>query len=205
MGSALALIGGVLFNALAMQSGEHPSPLFGAARGSSKAGEAKAGEAKAPDAKSEVKVAHADAGRSEVAPAQVLRVAPPVRPASALSEAPAAAAPVSAPPKVVAKPQREAARDPIGDLIAGGVPRPPANVPVTTASVAPARAAGPAAAAQRALAKLGFGDLKADGIIGPGTRAAIERFEKSKGLPVTGELNPKTVKALAAASGISIH
>lgn len=56
-------------------------------------------------------------------------------------------------------------------------------------------------AAQKALAKLGHGGLTADGLMGPGTRAAIEHFQKAKGLEVTGELGPRTLKALNAGAG----
>ena len=66
--------------------------------------------------------------------------------------------------------------------------------------------AGPAQvdAAQEALTKLGFGTLKADGVMGPSTRRAIEAFERAKGLAVTGELGAPTAQALERASGVSI-
>lgn len=60
------------------------------------------------------------------------------------------------------------------------------------------------AAAQRALSKLGYGPIKADGVLGPGTRQAIERFERDRRLPVTGELGPRTVRELVARSGLVI-
>jgi len=53
-----------------------------------------------------------------------------------------------------------------------------------------------AATAQKALAKLGYGKLTADGVIGPGTRRAIEAFQRDKGLTVTGELDAPTLKQL---------
>ena len=55
--------------------------------------------------------------------------------------------------------------------------------------------------AQRALNKLGYGPLKADGLIGPGTRAAIEKFERDRKLPVKGEAAGRTLKELAARAG----
>nr|WP_246408180.1 peptidoglycan-binding domain-containing protein [Microvirga lupini] len=51
-------------------------------------------------------------------------------------------------------------------------------------------------AAQEALTKLRFGDLEADGVIGSSTREAIEKFQRTVGLPVTGELHPQTLTAL---------
>ena len=59
--------------------------------------------------------------------------------------------------------------------------------------------------AQRALAKLGYGPIKADGIFGGTTRQALQRFEKDRNLPVTGELAPRTLKQLASASGIRVE
>jgi hypothetical protein len=59
--------------------------------------------------------------------------------------------------------------------------------------------------AQRALIKLGYGPLKADGVMGAGTRQAIERFEKDYQLPVTGELNFKTTREMALRAGIAVE
>ncbi|CAO4139486.1 hypothetical protein LNAOJCKE_4488 [Methylorubrum aminovorans] len=49
---------------------------------------------------------------------------------------------------------------------------------------------------QRALAKLGYGPLKDDGLMGPGTKAAIEKFERDRKLPVKGEAVGPTLRAL---------
>lgn len=50
--------------------------------------------------------------------------------------------------------------------------------------------------AQEALVDFGYGKLKADGALGPSTRKAVEAFERSKGLPVTGKLGAATLQAL---------
>jgi len=60
-------------------------------------------------------------------------------------------------------------------------------------------------AVQEALTKLGYAELKADGLFGPNTRHAIEAFERANGLPVTGTLNTRTVQAIAGAAGVSIQ
>lgn len=44
---------------------------------------------------------------------------------------------------------------------------------------------------QRALARLGYGPLKLSGVQDPATRAAIERFERDWGFPVSGEITSK--------------
>ena len=63
----------------------------------------------------------------------------------------------------------------------------------------------PVAAAQRALQKLGYGQVKVDGVFGQETRQAIERFERERRLTPTGELGPRTARELSAASGIRVE
>jgi hypothetical protein len=53
--------------------------------------------------------------------------------------------------------------------------------------------------AQQALTILGYGPLKADGVSGPGTRRSIEAFQQRQGLPVTGQLDADSIRALRAA------
>ncbi len=62
---------------------------------------------------------------------------------------------------------------------------------------------GRIAAVQRALLKVGF-TVHADGALGAGTRQAIERFERDRGLPETGDLSPRTIRELSAQSGVAI-
>jgi hypothetical protein len=101
------------------------------------------------------------------------------------------AKPPAPPPPTTSK-----SRDPIGEIIRGE--------PGTTSA---ARSDGPKriTAAQTALLKLGYGPLKIDGVTGPGTKAAIERFERDRKLPVTGELGPRTARELAREAGIALE
>ncbi|WP_305988784.1 peptidoglycan-binding protein [Roseibium sp. MMSF_3544] len=57
---------------------------------------------------------------------------------------------------------------------------------------------------QKALSELGYGPLKADGVMGANTTAAIKRFELDRGLPLTGEPGPKTIENLEMISGRSL-
>jgi hypothetical protein len=50
--------------------------------------------------------------------------------------------------------------------------------------------------AQKALTRLGYGLLKADGMAGPGTRRAVEAFQRANNLHVTGELDAPTLQRL---------
>lgn len=58
---------------------------------------------------------------------------------------------------------------------------------------------------QRALNKVGYGPLQEDGIMGAGTKAAIERFEKDHDLAVSGEPQGRMLRALASLSGITVE
>ena len=73
---------------------------------------------------------------------------------------------------------------------------------------APSEAAGerPAAsrrviALQRALAEYGYGQIKPSGIIDGETQAAIEKFERERKLPITGQASDRLVRELAAMTG----
>ncbi len=59
------------------------------------------------------------------------------------------------------------------------------------------------ATAQKALTKLGYGPLSADGVMGPGTRRAIEEFQYKNGLPVTKELDTATLQRLGEVDSVA--
>jgi peptidoglycan hydrolase-like protein with peptidoglycan-binding domain len=56
-------------------------------------------------------------------------------------------------------------------------------------------------AVQRALTDFGYGPVKPTGIYDTATRAAIERFEKARRRPVTGQVSDQLVRDLAALTG----
>jgi peptidoglycan hydrolase-like protein with peptidoglycan-binding domain len=56
-------------------------------------------------------------------------------------------------------------------------------------------------AVQRALAEAGYGQIKPTGVYGPDTRAAIEKFERERKLPITGQISDRLVRELAALTG----
>ncbi len=60
------------------------------------------------------------------------------------------------------------------------------------------------AAVQRALSRLGYGPLKDDGQFGPGTRAALDRFERDRKLPSRADNANRVLRELSQASGIAI-
>ncbi len=119
---------------------------------------------------------------------QAVPPVPPTRPPSVTSTASLPSQPAA----------RAAARDPIADMIRS------ADITGGTSAARP-EPQRPIAAAQRALQKLGYGQVKVDGVFGQETRQAIERFERERRLTPTGELGPRTARELSAASGIRVE
>jgi hypothetical protein len=116
---------------------------------------------------------------------------PPVRPPAGIPSGQQATAP------------RTAIRDPIGEMIRAS--------DTTTGTATSARASEQplepqhvVASAQRALTKLGYGPLRPDGLLGQGTRQALERFQRDRRLPSTGELGPRTIRELSAQAGMTV-
>jgi peptidoglycan hydrolase-like protein with peptidoglycan-binding domain len=56
-------------------------------------------------------------------------------------------------------------------------------------------------AVQRALNDFGYGPVKATGNYGPETISAIQKFERDRKLPVTGQISPRLLRELAALTG----
>jgi peptidoglycan hydrolase-like protein with peptidoglycan-binding domain len=56
-------------------------------------------------------------------------------------------------------------------------------------------------ALQRALAEYGYGQIKPSGITDSDTQSAIEKFERERKLPITGQPSDRVVRELAAMTG----
>jgi len=173
-----AVATGIVLNAVMFQTGQHPSPLFGSPRA---AAPAPRSVAAAPPMPAPRPASLAPSAPVASAPAPVVRASetPAAAPRVASREAEPAPAPVAA------------KKDPIAALLNGETPQ---------------EAAAPAArvaAVQKALIKSGF-VLRADGVMGASTRQALERFERDRRLPVTGDLSPRTLRELADQSGVAI-
>ena len=129
--------------------------------------------------------------QTEIAPA--VAPVPPARP-------PAVAAP---PPQPSPQPPaRTQGRDQIGEMIRASETT--GSAPPQTRQADTRGEPQRVTSAQRALAKLGYG-IKADGVFGQATRQAIERFERERRLPVTGEINQRTARELSSQSGIRVE
>lgn len=60
-------------------------------------------------------------------------------------------------------------------------------------------------AVQTVLADFGYGQIKPTGVFNAETRSAIEKFERDRRLPVTGDISDGVVRELAAMSGRPIE
>ena len=128
----------------------------------------------------------------------------------------AEAAPPRARPEIIAKaeapaPQKmEALARPRIEPVKVEAAKAPAKVDPIAALIgghpAPAPAAAPTPAAkvvlvQRALNDFGYGPVKSSGNVGPDTTAAIQKFERERKLPVTGQISPRFLRELATVTG----
>lgn len=78
-----------------------------------------------------------------------------------------------------------------------GAPAPAHNDPIATL-IAPTQQI---LAVQRALADFGYGQIKPTGVYDPATKAAIEKFERDRRLPVTGVISEPLIRELSAVTG----
>jgi Putative peptidoglycan binding domain len=83
------------------------------------------------------------------------------------------------------------------------IARPPAPIPAAHGEAA----AGPrrVAAVQRVLTEYGYGQLKPTGTVGSDTQAAIQKFERDHKMPPTGQVSDRLVRELAAMLGRPIE
>jgi peptidoglycan hydrolase-like protein with peptidoglycan-binding domain len=54
------------------------------------------------------------------------------------------------------------------------------------------------------LTEFGYGQLKPTGVVGTDTQAAIQKFERERKLPATGQVTDRLVRELSAATGRAI-
>lgn len=117
---------------------------------------------------------------------KIAPVEPPARPVALAPAAPNGPVASSAPAERIApKPAAPAAKgDQIGDLLRGNLAPLPGEAEQRIQLV------------QRGLSRMGYGAIKADGNLGPETRQAIEKFERDRKWPVTGEVSTRLMREL---------
>jgi cell division septation protein DedD len=167
---AFAAAGAIIANALFLQAGRHPSPMFGTVAASQ-------------------------------APA-------PALPRSRSLDAATRVIEPFAPPEP--KPVEVKSADPMTNLVVkstgaapaapANVARPPAPIP-SRAEITQSTGSRRVAAVQRALTEYGYGQLKPTGTVGADTQAAIQKFERDRKIPVTGQMSDRLVRELTAVIG----
>jgi peptidoglycan hydrolase-like protein with peptidoglycan-binding domain len=203
-------VGAVVVNALFLQTGPHPAPIF-----ANRSSPASVGNA----------------------PPMMLPRPRPAGPKAELITPATPAMPTRPRPEIVIELQRALAQRGFYDGPADGIYGPKTDMAVRdfehTAAVPPtvepneallrtiarstikAPAAAPAGdpiadllapskrviALQRALADYGYGQIRPSGSYDPATRAAIEEFERNRKLPVTGQISDRVTRELAAMTG----
>jgi len=166
---ALAAVVAIVGNALLMQAGRHPAPIFGTVTTLPAVASAPAGPLPRP------RPVEADAPPPETRSADPRTADPLTNLVKTTSTVPATSA---------------------------NIPRPPMTVPVSTrVDSVPVSGSHRVAAVQRALTDYGYGQLKATGVAGSDTQAAIQKFEKAHKLPVTGQVSVRLVRELASQIG----
>src|ERR1700682_2998261 len=179
---AFAAVSAIIANALFLQAGRHPSPMFGSVV---------AMPAASPLPRP--RPVEADASVSEPRPAEP-------RPAEPRLADPKPAEPKAADPLAnLGRPTTSAP-----PVAPSNIARPPAPIPVSPRNDAIANLASGsrrAAAVQRALTEYGYGQLKPTGTVGSGTPAASQKFERERKIPVTGQMSDRLVRELAAVIG----
>jgi Putative peptidoglycan binding domain len=179
---AFAAVSAIVANALWLQAGRHPAPLFGTVVNLPAVTSTPANLLPRP------RPVEADSVIPESKPAEL-------KASDLRATDPRAAEPKTSDPKT---------SDPMGNLvkatstapITNSIPRPPASIPGDAAS-----GSRRVAAVQRALTEYGYGQLKPTGTVGSDTQAAIQKFERTRKLPVTGQMSDRLVRELTAMIG----
>ncbi|BBO13854.1 peptidoglycan-binding domain-containing protein [Bradyrhizobium sp. TM102] len=185
---AVAAIGAIVANALFLQTGRHPAPMFGTVINlpapSSVALSNPMPRPRPVGADTSPLEPRATEFRAEPKPAERAAEKPPEKPVEATASTP------------------RAGSDPMTNLVKAttstppSAMRPPAPIPAPQ-SPAARRIAG----VQRALSEYGYGNLKITGTMSGETQSAIQKFEREHKMQVTGQLSDRLLRELGAAIG----
>lgn len=183
---AVAAVGAIVANALFLQTGRHPAPMFGTVI-----------NLPAPSSM--------QLSNPLPRPRPVGADSSPLEPRATEFRAepkPAERAAEKAPEKPVEATASTRANDPMANLVKQttstppSAMRPPAPIPAPQ-SPAARRIAG----VQRALSEYGYGNLKITGTMNGETQSAIQKFEREHKMQVTGQLSDRLLRELGAAIG----
>jgi hypothetical protein len=170
---AFAAVSAIIANALFLQAGPHPAPMFASVR--------LLGSATPVNVLPRPRPAEADNAPSETRLAEP-KPAEPRSPDPLSNMVRTTAGPGAVSPPAVTRPS---------------APIPPPSRAETTQSTGSRRVV----AVQRALTEYGYGQLKPSGTIGADTQAAIQKFERERKMPVTGQVSDRLVHELTVVIG----
>jgi len=168
---AFAAVSAIVANALLLQAGRHPAPLFGTV----------------VTMPAEVSIPASPLPRPR--PVEALSEPKPAEPKAADSRSAdplanlvkaTSAMPVT--PSAIPRPPASIPVSTNSDAVSGAASR-------------------RVAAVQRALTEYGYGQLKPTGTVGSDTQAAIQKFERAHKIPVTGQMSDHLVRELTASIG----
>ncbi len=183
---AATAISAIVANALFLQTGRHPAPMFGTvinlAAPSSLSLSNPMPRPRPVGADTSPLEPRATEFRVEPKPAEKA----PEKPAETTASTPRSGDPMT---NLVIK-----STTPTPPAVA--IARPPAPIPVQQ-SPAARRLSG----VQRALSEYGYGNLKITGTMSGETQSAIQTFERQHKMPVTGQVSDRLLRELAAAIG----
>jgi hypothetical protein len=164
---AFAVVIAIVTNALFLQAGRHPAPMFGSLTASPAVASAPANHLprpRPPDADTaEARIAESRAADLMTNLVKTTGATPPM-------------------PSATPRPPLPAVISTHGEPVSG----------VSARRVA---------AVQRALTDYGYGQLKPTGVMGTDTQAAIQKFERARKIPVTGQVSDRLVHELGAVIG----
>lgn len=190
---AFAAVSAIIGNALFLQTGRHPAPMFGTVINLPAPPVALSSPLPRP------RPLGADSLPLEPKPME-FRVEPKVTDKTTEKAA------EKSPEKPAEQASSSRSADPLTNLVKATtsapssqsvvVARPPASIPAAQNA-----ATRRVAAVQRALAEYGYGQLKVTGTISGETQAAIQKFERGHNMPVTGQVSERLLRELAAAIG----
>lgn len=190
---AFAAVSAIVANALFLQTGRHPAPMFGTVV-----------TLPAPSSLA----LSSPLPRPRPLAAGALPLEP--RPMEFRSAEPRAAERAPEKPAEPATTSTARSIDPLTNLVkattsapvspSAAIARPPAPIPAQQSP-----AVRRVAAVQRALSEYGYGQLKATGANNAETQAAIAKFEREHRMPVSGQVSDRLLRELAAAIGHSVE
>jgi Putative peptidoglycan binding domain len=200
---AFAAVSAIVANALFLQAGRHPAPMFGSSVTIPAAALTPANPLPRP------RPLEADAALFESRPTEIK----PAESKAFESKASESKASESKPSESKAADPRSTdpkSTDPLANLVKAtaapmapsNIVRPPASIPTAThGDAAQITGSRRVAAVQRVLTEYGYGQLKATGTIGSDTQAAIQKFEREHKIPPTGQMSDRLVRELTAMVG----